>query len=278
MSKLENDLEAGSVGNSYSSSGEGTTTDQGEDDTTIATRPDTFSNPRRQLATKEIRIVRRTKNFVIFSLLIITIGVAVAAYFLRFSTERVEFENQFYEDSNKVLSTMGSNLVRTLQASDAFVVSITSLALATDQAWPFVVVPDFAVRAEKIRSLANAVYVNTYNLVEPDKRKEWENFTVRTGESWVNESIAAIEEFDGMDWPIVWDYTLYDVIHGYDEFDKKNPGEVGVNTTGPWLPSWQIQPTIAIDPPYSWYVCIWCISCFWNDAATAAAAASVSHF
>jgi len=237
--------------NSCSSSCEGTTT-HGEDDTTIATGPDASSYPRRQLAAKEIKNVRRTKYFVIFFLLIIMLGVAFGTYFISSSNERVEFEDQFYEDSNKVLSAMGSNLVRTLQASDAFVVSITSLASATNQAWPFVVVPDFAVRAEKIRSLANAVYVNTYNLVEPDERKKWENFTARTGESWVNESIAAIEEFDGMDWPIVWDYTLYDVIHDYDEFDKENPGEVGVNTTGPWFPLWQTQPTIAYDPPYNW--------------------------
>ena len=151
---------------------------------------------------------------------------------------------------------MGINLVRTLQASDAFVVSITSLASFTNQSWPFVVVPDFAVRAEKIRSLANAVFVNTYNLVQPNERMEWENFTARTGESWVNQSIAAIEEFDGMDWPIVWDYTLWDVIHDWGEFDKENPGVVGLNTSGPWLPMWQTQPTIAYDPPYNWYVLV----------------------
>ena len=170
--------------------------------------------------------------------------------------EQREFEDQFLEDSIKVLSTMGSNLVRTLQASDAFVASITSLASVTNQAWPFVVVPDFAVRAEKIRSLANAVYVNTYNLVQPNERMEWENFTAQTGESWVNESITAIEDFDGMDWPIVWDYTLWDVIHDYDEFDKENPGVVGVNTSGPWLPMWQTHPTIGSDPPYNWYVLV----------------------
>jgi len=208
--------------------------------------------PERQFAAKESKKVRRTKHFVIFFLLIIMIGAAVTTYLLSYNKEYREFVRQFDEDSDKVLSTMGINLVRTLQASDAFVVSITSLASATNQNWPFVVIPDFAVRAEKIRSLANAVYVNTYTFVQPNERKEWENFTAQNGESMVNESIAAIENFDGMDWPIVWDYSLWDVIHDYDEFEKEYPGEVGTDTLGPWLPMWQIQPTIAYEPPYNW--------------------------
>jgi hypothetical protein len=260
-SYVENDVEANSDGGHSEhthSSGldDGTTTNQGEDDTTIGTNRDfDINNPRnRQLAAKEINAVRRTKYFVIICLLCIMIGVACGAYFLSAGSEQVEFVEQFNEDAKKVLQTMGRNLIQTLQASDAFTVSITSLAMATNQTWPYVVVPDFAVRAEKIRSLANAVLVNTYYFVEPEQRSEWENFTARTGETWVNESIAAIEEFEGMDWPIVWDYTSYDVLFDYDEYDKENPGEVGTNRTGPWLPMWQTQPTIAYEPPYNWYV------------------------
>lgn len=226
-----------------------------DDESSVATETgmEFEGTPReRQLASKEIKKVRRTKNFIILFLLIIMIGVSAAAYCLLSYQEYQEFKIQFHEDSHKVLLTMGINLIRTLQASDAFVVSITSLASATNQDWPFVIVPDFAVRAEKIRSLANAVYVNTYNLVQHDKRKEWENFTAQNGKSMINESIAAIENFDGMDWPIVWDYNLWDVVHDYSEFEKENPGQVGVDTPGPWLPTWQIQPTISYEPPYNW--------------------------
>lgn len=205
-----------------------------------------------QLAAKESKRVRRTKCFVIFFLLIIMVGVSISVYLFELNMEYGEFKHQFHENSHKVLSTMGSNLVRTLQASDAFVVSIASLASATNQNWPFVVVPDFAVRAEKIRSLANAVYVNTYTLVQPNRRREWENFTEQHGESMISESIKAIEEFDDMDWPVVWDYDLWDVIHDYDEFGKENPGQDGVDTQGPWLPMWQTQPTISYEPPYNW--------------------------
>jgi len=210
-------------------------------------------NPReQQLAAKESRKVRKTKFFLLIFLLIIMICVSVAAHYMISSQEYEEFVHQFNDDSHKILSTIGSNFVRTLQASDALVVSITSVASVTNQKWPFVVVPDFAVRAEKIRSLANAVYVSTYHFVQPNERQEWEKFTAEKGESMVNESIAAIQNFNRKNWPVVWNYTLWDVIHDYDEFEKENPGQVGVDTKGPWLPMWQTQPTISYEPPYNW--------------------------
>jgi len=225
-----------------------------DDDSSIATLAlDTMDSPlQRRFAAEESQKVRRIKHFVMLFLLIIMICVSVTTYYWISNDEYDEFDRQFQEDSHKVLSTMGRNLVRTLEASDAFVASITSLAAATNQQWPFVVVPDFAIRAEKIRSLVNAVYVSTYNVVQPNERGEWERFTAKHGESMVNESIAAIEAFNGADWPIVWNYTLWDVIHSYDEFEKENPGEFGIDSKGPWLPMWQTQPTISYEPPYNW--------------------------
>lgn len=224
-----------------------------DDDSSCVTGMGPEDEPHKHpLAAKESKRVRRTKCFVIFFLLIIMIGVSISAYVLECNKEDGEFQRQFDDHSCKVLSTIGSKLVHTLQASDAFVVSVASLASATNQNWPFVVVPDFAVRAEKIRSLANAVYVSTYTLVQPNRRREWESFTAQYGESMVIESIKAIEEFEDMDWPVVWDYDLWDVIHDYDEFEKENPGQNGVDTKGPWLPMWQTQPTISYEPPYNW--------------------------
>lgn len=227
------------------------------DDTSVFTPGGNDNHPytprQRQLAVKEIQTVKRIKFFVIVSLLILTACVAVSAYFISAGQEQIEFVAQFQEDATKLLQTVGNNLLLTLSASDAFTVSITSSAHATNQEWPFVVVPDFAVRAEKIRSLANAVLVNTYPIVEPEQRAEWENFTAHTGQGWVDESIQAIADYDGIDyWPIVTNYTLYNVIHDYSEYDKPNPGAVGVDTPGPWMPMWQTQPTIAYDPPYNW--------------------------
>ena len=205
-----------------------------------------------ELAAQETRYVRRLKVIVVVALILSMIAVSLSAYFFSASQEQTDFQDQFYDDAVKVLSTMGTNLERTLLACDAFCVSITSFSKASAQTWPFVTIPDFAVRSEKIRSLANSVYANTYHLVQEDQREEWETYTAAVGPTQVNESIAAIEDFKRMDWPIVWNYTSWDIIHSYDEFDMPNPGTHGVNYSGPFLPTWQIQPTIPYDPPYNW--------------------------
>ena len=91
--------------------------------------------------------------------------------------------------------------------------------------------------------------MNLYNIVQPGQRAAWERYSGEVGPKWVNQSIAVIEEFGGDRWPVVWNYTLFNVIHDYDEYDKENPGEVGVSTPGPWMPMWQTQPTIAYEAP-----------------------------
>jgi hypothetical protein len=211
--------------------------------------------PQTQLAGRETTTLRRLKLIVFFLLLCAMVAVSLTAYYFTAKQEDKEFQDQYYEDANKVMSTLGSNLERTLQASDAFVASITSCVKATNQTWPYVVIPDFAVRAEKIRSLANAVYVNTFHLVQPEERYEWQNFTAQTGDSWINESVAVIENYADVDyWDIIWNYTSWNVIWEYDEFDKENPGEEGVTYDGPYLPFWQVQPAIPSEPLYNWCV------------------------
>ena len=254
---------ANSVISSTLDDDDGTTThDDEEDDTTIGTgsysdndkKNNTgTSSHHRALAVGEIKTVKRVKFLVMISLFAITVIVAITAYFVSAKQEQDEFVAQFQEEATKVLQSIGQSMITTFQAADAFTVSIASLAAATNQSWPFVVVPDFAVRAEKIRSLANGVMVNMYPIVESDQRSEWETFTARTGKGWVDESIEAIENFDAINyWPIVWNYTTYDVIHASDEYYKENPGTEGTNSTGPYMPMWQSQPTIAYDPPYNW--------------------------
>jgi hypothetical protein len=110
-----------------------------------------------------------------------------------------------------------------MEASDAFIASITSYAAHTNQTWPYVVIPDFSVAAEKIRCLCGAVYVNTYHVVENEKRQEWEHFTATGGKEMVDKAISAIAEYNVMDWPISFNYTEWNVIFDYDEYDKENP-------------------------------------------------------
>ena len=83
-------------------------------------------------------------------------------------------------------------------------------------------IPDFAVRAEKVRSLTNALYINTYSYVEKDQRSEWEAYSAENGPAWVEQTLnlqfkeglftdvleaAGVSSIDdvGM-FNVIWDY------------------------------------------------------------------------
>jgi hypothetical protein len=251
------DIEVDISSQKSSSDGEETTTFPGGGngtDTAALNKQQRLEQEKERLyAGKETKAVRRLKWIVFLLLFASMMAVALSAYFFSAQEEYNTFQDQYYEEAQKVLSTMGSNLERTLQASDAFVVSIASEAHDSNQQWPFVVVPNFAVKAEKIRSLSHAIYVSTYHLVQQQDRKAWEEFTAKTGNTWINESLTVMEAFEDVDyWQIIWDYESWDVIWDYDEFDKPNPGQEGVTYEGPYFPFWQVQPAIPTEPLYNW--------------------------
>jgi hypothetical protein len=175
-----------------------------------------------ELASKETHAVTKLKFLVFGSLFFSMVAVALLAYFFTAQGERQSFEANFYDDANKILGNMGNNLQRTMEVTDAFITSITSFAAQTNQTWPYVVIPDFSVTAEKVRSLCGGVFVSSYHLVEDDQRKQWENFTAAVGTEMVDTAIATIAEYNLMDWTLTPNYTAWNVIYDYDEYSKEN--------------------------------------------------------
>jgi hypothetical protein len=183
-----------------------------------------------QLANKETKMVGRLKIVVLLVLMFSAIGVALSVFFYVRNSELDAFEESFNSDGVKVLSSLGANLDLTMEAMDSFAVSILSYARETNQTWPFVTIPDFAIRAGKLLTLSSAFYVNTYPLIyNQDQRKEWEQYTASHNQ-WVDESIAIQENHDGYTGPIIKNYTNWDVIHDYGEYDKEVEAQ-GVNGT-----------------------------------------------
>jgi hypothetical protein len=172
---------------------------------------------REELASNETLVVTKLKLLVFGSLFFSMVAVVLAAYFLTLQAEITSFELHFHDDANKILGNIGQNLQRSMEASDAFITSITSYAAHTNQTWPFVVIPDYSVRAEKIRSLCGGIYAATYHVVNNEQRKEWENFTATVGKD-----MADIADYNVMDWPVTPNYTEWNVIYDYGEYDKPN--------------------------------------------------------
>jgi hypothetical protein len=191
---------------------------------------ETSQKEEEQLANKETKMVGRLKIVVLLVLMFSAIGVALSVFFYVRNSELDAFEESFNSDGVKVLSSLGANLDLTMEAMDSFAVSILSFARETNQTWPFVTIPDFAIRAGKLLTLSSAFYVNIYALIyDQDQRKEWEQYTASHNQ-WVDESIAIQENHDGYTGPIIKNYTNFNVIHDNGEYVKELEAQ-GVNGT-----------------------------------------------
>lgn len=63
--------------------------------------------------------------------------------------EQTQFQAQFWEDTNKVVEAIGSNLDKTLRLLDSVAVTLVAIVGISIQIWPYVTIPDFALRMSK---------------------------------------------------------------------------------------------------------------------------------
>lgn len=94
----------------------------------------------------------------------------------------------YIEESHKVLDTIGETFHGTLGAIDSFVLAITAHFVT----WPFVTVPNFSIRAGKLREFSKAVVVTSYYFVDEDQRLEWDNYS-KANDFWVKDGIEKQE-------------------------------------------------------------------------------------
>jgi hypothetical protein len=170
-----------------------------------------------EIARKEHRAVIFWKVLVALVLLGCTIGTALAMHRYASSNEQSRFEETFQVDAQKVEEAIYVHLLRTMGSLDALAANMVSFAAATNQSWPFVTVPDFAIQTSKIRSLSSGLlYINHLPLVQPEERLEWERYSMENSD-WVNQSLI-IQATDALyHGPIMYNFSLYGVIHG--DFD-----------------------------------------------------------
>jgi hypothetical protein len=143
---------------------------------------------RPSIAKQETKTVRTFRIVLIVALVASTVGVAAAVYLYTTGNERVQFEAAFQVNSIKVLEGVGRGVERTLASLDEFQNGLLTDARASNQTWPFVVIPKFGIRATKARRMGEGMYMSVHPLVKRHQRDEWENFTLEN-ENWLNESM-----------------------------------------------------------------------------------------
>jgi hypothetical protein len=165
-----------------------------------------------RIGKRETVAVTWLRLLVVLVLVISTVAASfsIHSYLTKSETER--FESQFKDDSHKILEAAGSSLDKTLGLLDSIAVSLVSEADFTNQSWPFVTMPNFAVRMAKILPLTDAIIINVLPYVKNDLRAEWEAYTV-SQHGWVEQSMKIQDHWEGYYGPIVYNSPPNGVLH-----------------------------------------------------------------
>mmetsp|Transcript_13427 Transcript_13427/g.37784 ORF Transcript_13427/g.37784 Transcript_13427/m.37784 type:complete len:1181 (+) Transcript_13427:148-3690(+) len=135
------------------------------------------------LATQESKHLVKLRFFLITVLFWSTVGVGLAVW--TYFTEEIdnEFEEHYWEESEEARTELQNKFLVAIGSIDSFIVALC----IQSSAWPFVTVPRFSDRAERLRKFSHAVAVTTYHYVDEDLRQEWSEYASandhRQGES-----------------------------------------------------------------------------------------------
>ena len=197
-----------------------------------------------EIAKAESDAVFRLRLVLITLLLASAAAVAFGVYKITSEAEYSEFSNKYDDDASKIFESVAANMHSTLGAIDAFVVGIVSMAKAADQSWPFVTVPDFAIRAAKLRSTAHTALTRLVVVVNAAQRVRWETYSSQS--KWVEESLETQKNDQGYKGTVVDpdNYTALPIVPIWDY-----QGQTPYNSTGPFHPFWQQAPVVPDDSP-----------------------------
>jgi hypothetical protein len=165
---------------------------------------------------QETAVVTRLRLVLLCVLAGSAVGVASIVYTYLKQSEVSAFHAQFKDDSEKILQTAGNAIDSVLGAFDSAAVTWVSYARATNQTWPFVTLPDFAVRMSKIVPLSRTIIMNVVPIVTAAQRREWEAYVTRN-DGWVNETIDVQRDYKNYNGPDDYHTTSYPILH--DDFN-----------------------------------------------------------
>jgi hypothetical protein len=129
------------------------------------------------IATAESKTIFHLKIFVLGFLIATAIGVACAVYYYAKAADDYATIEDYEEYTHKLIQSFTLSLDLSLGAVDNFVVNLVSYAKATNAEWPFVTLPDYAVKIAKIHAVSKVVQFSQCHFVTADQRRDWETYT-----------------------------------------------------------------------------------------------------
>ncbi|KAL7565588.1 hypothetical protein ACA910_014300 [Epithemia clementina (nom. ined.)] len=104
--------------------------------------------------------------------------VSLGVYRYTQQEESDKFELKYQDNAQKIVQTFQDAVERRLGAINSLSTAVTSFAWHTNQSFPFVTIPDFALRGSDLRIQADAFVIHYMPLVTDENRLEWEEYAL----------------------------------------------------------------------------------------------------
>ncbi|CAB9526880.1 sensor kinase/phosphatase LuxQ [Seminavis robusta] len=150
-----------------------TPTSRNEDENSLVTT---------SLAQAETRWVNCLRLAVIAVLLLATIGLSAGVYLYTRQEEQDKFEAHFEDSALQVIENFHDLVDRHIGAASSLSTDITSYALDKNLTFPFVTLPDFALKGSNFRIHSGSHVVHWLPLVTDERRGEWQDFAYENRE------------------------------------------------------------------------------------------------
>ena len=207
------------------------------------------------IAHKETTAILRIRVIVFLVLVFSAIGVGVSVFLYTTRTEERAFEQRYNDDSHKLFEAIGGSIERMLSSYETLAISMAKVARATNQTWPFVTIPGFAMELSKVLPVSDAIQFSWLPLITPERRSEWEAYTVQN-DGWVDDAIAVQKKWKGYYARSNKTFSAWETVEAIVD----NDGVIPYDVDRWFLPVWQNFPLnpVSITP----------IDCSWHRTIT----------
>jgi hypothetical protein len=131
------------------------------------------------LAKKETKIANVLRVLVAFLLVATSLLSSALIFVFTSKDETVRFEADYQANAQKIIESFHDAVELRLGSINSLANSITSQALATNQTFPFVTIPDFEILGSDLRVQAGAMILYWTPLVTDETRAAWEAYAFK---------------------------------------------------------------------------------------------------
>ena len=149
------------------------------------------------------------------------------------------FLQQFENYAREVVAVARQNVNSSFTAIESFAVTISSFAASSNMTWPFVTVPNFAARADRLTKETKGFLVSMAPLVQADQRQEWDDYSLKQMPAMYQDAI----NYEGLNRSAeeLVNATRKDIWY-YKQAFNAQPDPVIDTSPGPWLVMWSLYP------------------------------------